>query len=112
MNSLWDMPDRVDEILALVTRINEKVEIILTEQADFNADIAALTTFLTDTLPAALTAIQTELAQRGITDLSSLDSLVNTTLPQVQSTLSTIVPAAPTSSSPTSSTPTSSTPTA
>jgi hypothetical protein len=49
----------------------------LTEQSQFNADMTALTAFLQD-IPTQLAAIQAELASRGITDISSLDSLVQT----------------------------------
>lgn len=49
----------------------------MTSQDQFNADISALTAFLQD-IPVQLTAIQAELADRGITDLSSLNTLVST----------------------------------
>lgn len=72
--------------------LNWKVDRIMTEQADYDADIAALVAFLTTTLPDALSAIQAQLSNAGVTDLSALDTLVNTNLPAVQATLNTIVP--------------------
>lgn len=55
--------------------IQEALVSVSSEQADFNADITALSGFLSG-LPAQLTAIQAALADRGITDVTELDSLV------------------------------------
>lgn len=62
--------------------LTQNVSQIMTEQADFNTDISALTAdlgavvpFLSG-LPAQLTAIQSALAAQGITDISALDNLV------------------------------------
>jgi hypothetical protein len=74
--------------------LNWKVDKLMSQQDDFTSDVNALATFLTTTLPNALTAIQTALANQGITNLAPLDALVNTDLPAVQSTLNTIVPPA------------------
>lgn len=49
----------------------------MTEQQQFDADISALTAFLKD-IPVQLTAIQQELADRGITDVTSLNALTQT----------------------------------
>jgi hypothetical protein len=85
---LWFLVQQQNSIAAL----DEKVTKVMTEQADFDTRIAALAAFLETTLPAALAAIQTELADRGVTNLASLDSLVDTDLPAVQTTLTGLVP--------------------
>jgi long-subunit fatty acid transport protein len=78
---------KIDLILFLLVQQQQSItqiqESLVTEQADFNADITALTNDLTPVLtflaalPAQLTAIQTALANQGITDVSPLDALVS-----------------------------------
>lgn len=62
-------------ILRSLHRIERKVDLLMSEQQQFNTDVAALGDFLTG-LSGQLTAIQGELADRGVTDVSSLDALV------------------------------------
>jgi hypothetical protein len=65
-----------------INLLQQNVSNIMTEQADYNTDISALTADLgavvpfLAALPAQLTAIQTALADQGITDISALDNLV------------------------------------
>lgn len=66
----------------------------MSEQASYDADVAALTTFMTQTLPNALAAIGAALADRGITDVTALDQLANTDLPAAVASLNNVTPAA------------------
>jgi hypothetical protein len=59
----------------ILTDIQETLVTVSSEQADFDADIQTLTTFLGG-LPAQLAAIQTALSNQGITDVAPLDALV------------------------------------
>jgi hypothetical protein len=87
---LADIKESLARIEAALAVINDKEGKIMSAQQDFSNDVEALATFLNTTLPTALAAIQQELADQGVTDVSSLDELVNTSLPAVQSTLSSI----------------------
>lgn len=85
-----------------INNLTQNVSEIMTEQADFNTDITDLTADLgavipfLAALPAQLTAIQTALADQGITDISALDNLVTTAanvapnVTSLQTTLSTL----------------------
>jgi hypothetical protein len=84
--------EQLDELLTLTKIIRANTEHIMTQQADFDADIATLTTFFTTTLPAGFAAIEAELATMGITNLASLDALANTTVPQTVASLNAIAP--------------------
>jgi hypothetical protein len=67
---LWQsmrLGKQLDEIEDLLVTVSS-------EQADFNADIADLTTFIQG-LPAQIAAITAALQAQGVTDLSSLDAL-------------------------------------
>jgi hypothetical protein len=81
--------EKLDMILFLLIQQQQAVHTldgnvaqIMTEQADFNTDISDLTADLgavvpfLAALPDQLTAIQTALADQGITDISALDNLV------------------------------------
>lgn len=59
----------------MLHEIGDTLVTVSAEQADFNADIATLTTFVTG-LSAQLTAIVTALADQGVTDVTPLDDLV------------------------------------
>lgn len=75
------------------------------EQADFNADITTLVTFFTG-LEAQLTAIQTALANQGITDVTPLDNLITT----VQNDVNPVLANLPGGTPPTTPTPPPATP--
>jgi hypothetical protein len=95
-----------------INNLTQNVSEIMTEQADFNTDITDLTADLgavipfLAALPAQLTAIQTALADQGITDISALDNLVTTAanvapnVTSLQTTLSTL-PGGTTTTTPT-----------
>ena len=103
MSEWINMPGDIREILSTVRIIQANQEKMMTDQADFTADTAALTTFFEVTLPAAEVAIQALQAQ-GITNLGPLDDLVSQ-IPAAAASLAVLAPPATSSTSSSSSTP-------
>lgn len=83
---VFSTEQKIDLILFMLIQQQQAIvqiqETQVTEQADFNTDIAALTGDLApvlqflSALPAQLAAIQAALANQGVTDVSPLDDLV------------------------------------
>jgi hypothetical protein len=71
----------------MLINVQETLVTVSAEQADFNADIATLTSFVAG-LEGQLVAIQTALANQGVTDVSPLDNLITNIQQNVNPVLS------------------------
>ena len=74
------MPATLDQILAAITTINRKLDVIMSQQDEINADVQAVSQAVTD-LGTAATAIEAEIAAlKGANpalDLGPLDAAVS-----------------------------------
>lgn len=66
--------EKFDLIMWKLLQIERILMTVSADQADFNADIATLTAFISG-LPAQIAAITQALQAQGVTDLSTLDAL-------------------------------------
>lgn len=66
--------EKFDLIMWKLLQIERILMTVSAEQADYNADIATLTAFISG-LPAQIAAITAALQAQGVTDVSSLDAL-------------------------------------
>jgi hypothetical protein len=75
--------EKLDLIMWKLLQIERILMTVSSEQADYNADLATLTAFISG-LPAQIAAITAALQAQGVTDVSGLDALaadVNTITP-------------------------------